>query len=130
MPRTVAEKLRIAPGGELLFIGTDGQLALLGPLPDDVVVIRGIERDTTGTAFAFADDRAALDALLQSAFPHLDSFRAAWIGYRKGGRSDINRDSIWECVKDFGWTLNANIAISDEWSSVRLKRADADGTTA
>ncbi|WP_105565190.1 DUF3052 domain-containing protein [Microbacterium halophytorum] len=123
MARTVAEKLQIKPNEELLFEGTDDQLALLAPLPEGVSVVRGIERDTSDTAFAFAADRARLDELLASNLPALTSFRAAWIGYPKGGRSDINRDRIWERVEEEGWTLTANIAISEEWSSVRLKRA-------
>lgn len=123
MTRTVAEKLQIKPGSELLFDGSDEQLALLAPLPLDVSVVRGIERDTDGVAFAFAADRERLDHLLADTLPALVSFRAAWIGYRKGGRSDINRDRIWERAEEEGWTLNGNIAVSDEWSSVRFRRA-------
>jgi len=33
-----------------------------------------------------------------------------------------HRDSIWARVQEFGWTLNGNISLGDEWSSVRAKR--------
>lgn len=124
MPKTVAEKLQIKTGSELLFAGAPGQRALLDPMPDDVTIVDGIARDTPGVAVAFAESRAELDRLLADAFPHLLSFRAAWVVYRKGGRSDINRDTIWARVQEVGWTLTANVSVSDEWSSVRLKRAD------
>ncbi|MBP2435592.1 DUF3052 domain-containing protein [Microbacterium amylolyticum] len=123
MPRTVAEKLLIAPESELLLLATPEQRTLLEPLPDGVTVADGITRDTEGVAVAFVDDRAGLDALLAEIVPVLTSFRAGWIAYRKGGRSDINRDSIWARVEEIGWTLNANISLSDEWSAVRFKRS-------
>lgn len=121
--RTVAEKLQIKPNSELVFgPSTPEQRALLDPLPDGVEPIVGIEGDTSGVAVMFAHDRAELDALLTGVLPRLTSPRAVWIGYLKGGRSDINRDSIWQAVEEHGWTLNGNIALSDEWSSVRAKR--------
>lgn len=70
----------------------------------------------------FAADRTELDTLLTGPLEHLTTPKAVWIGYPKGNASDINRDSIWKHVQDFGWTLNGNIALSDTWSSVRLKR--------
>ncbi|GAB2510928.1 hypothetical protein GCM10027064_05550 [Microbacterium petrolearium] len=123
MSRTVAEKLQIKPGTELLFgPATAEQRALLDPLPEGVTVVDGIERDTDGVAVLFAADRAELDRLLADVMPVLASARAVWIGYPKGNRTDINRDSIWARVREFGWTLNGNIALDDEWSSVRAKR--------
>ncbi|MGO1770776.1 MAG: DUF3052 family protein [Microbacterium sp.] len=124
MPKTVAEKLQIRPDSELLLAASPAQRALLDPLPDGVTVIDGIDRDTPGAAVAFAESRADLDTLLDGGLVHLHSFRAAWIAYRKGGRSDINRDSIWTRVQEVGWTLTANIAVSEEWSAVRIKRAE------
>ena len=53
--------------------------------------------------------------------PLLATPRAIWIGYPKGNKTDINRDSIWKRAEEFGWTLNGNISLSDTWSSVRLK---------
>lgn len=123
MPRTTAEKLQIKPGTELLFgPSTPEQRALLDPLPEGVTVVDGIDRDTTDVAIMFASDREELDALLSEVLPLLSTPRAVWIGYAKGNKADINRDSIWQRVEDIGWTLNANISLSDVWSSVRLKR--------
>ena len=124
MTRTVAEKLQIKPGTEVLFgPSTPQQRALLDPLPEGVTVVDGIERDTADVAVMFAGSRRELDALLADVMPLLTAPRAVWIGYPKGNRADINRDSIWARVQEFGWTLNGNISLGDEWSSVRAKRA-------
>lgn len=125
MVRTVAEKLQVKPHLELLFgPSTVEQRALLDPLPDGVSVVDGVDRDTSGVVVMFAGSRAELDGLLTDVLPVLSAPKAIWIGYPKGNKADINRDSIWKRVEEFGWTLNGNISLSDTWSSVRLKRAD------
>lgn len=122
MARTIAEKLQIKPNTELLFgPSTAQQRALLDPLPEGVTAIDGIDRDTEGVAVMFANDREELDSLLTNVFPLLRAPTAVWIGYPKGNKADINRDSIWKRAEEFGWILNGNISLSDTWSSVRLK---------
>ncbi|OYN90689.1 DUF3052 domain-containing protein [Parenemella sanctibonifatiensis] len=122
MARTIAEKLQIKPGSELLLgPSSPEQRGLLDPLPEDVTVVEGIDRDTSDVAVMFATSRAELDALFEETFPKLTSPRAVWIGYPKGNKADINRDSIWKRAEESGWTANANISLSDVWSSVRLK---------
>ncbi|GAA1485241.1 DUF3052 family protein [Brachybacterium fresconis] len=122
MARTIAEKLQIKPGTELLLgHSSPEQRGLLDPLPEDVTVIDGIDRDTTDVVVTFAHDGDELDTLLNSVFPLLSSPKAVWIGYPKGNKADINRDSIWKRAEESGWTLNGNISLSDTWSSVRLK---------
>ena len=122
MPRTIAEKLQIKPGTELLLgPSSPEQRALLDPLPEDVTVVDGNDCDTSGVAVMFAHDRDELDTLLNDVFPKLTAPKAVWIGYPKGNKADINRDSIWKRAEESGWTLNGNISLSDTWSSVRLK---------
>lgn len=119
MPKTIAEKLQIKPGNDVLIVGAEpGQRALLDPLPEDTSVVEG----TTGdVAVLFATDRATLDSLLAETIPTLSDTRAVWIAYPKGNRTDINRDSIWKRAEELSWTLNANVALGDIWSAVRIK---------
>ncbi|ACQ82405.1 hypothetical protein Bcav_4167 [Beutenbergia cavernae DSM 12333] len=125
MPRTIAEKLQIRPNTEVLFgPSTPEQRALLDPLPEGVILVDGIDRDTSDVAVMFARNRDELDALLIGTFPLFTTPKAIWIGYPKGNKADINRDSIWERAEEVGWTLNGNVSLSDTWSSVRLKRQD------
>lgn len=124
MARTIAEKLQIKPNTEVLFgPSTPEQKKLLDPLPEGVTVVEGIERDTTDVAVMFARSRHELDSLLVDVLPLLATPKAVWIGYPKGNKADINRDSIWKRAEAAGWTLNGNISLSDTWSSVRLKPA-------
>lgn len=124
MTRTIAEKMQIKPGTELLLgPSSPEERSLLDPLPDDITVIDGIDRDTTGVAVMFAHNRDQLDMLLDEVFPLLSTPKATWIGYPKGNKADINRDSIWKRAEESGWTLNGNVSLSDTWSAVRVKRA-------
>lgn len=122
MAKTTAEKLRITPGTEVrVLASTSEQRSLLGSLPEETTLQEGITSALTGVAVLFAEDRAALDSLLDQSLPHLRDARATWIAYPKGGRSDINRDSIWARAAELGWTANANVALDEAWSAVRIK---------
>ena len=122
MARTTAEKLQIKPGSDLLFgPSTAEQRAFLDPLPADIAVVDDVARGTKDVAVLFASSRSELDALISDVLPHLTGAKAVWIGYPKGNRADINRDSVWKRVEESGWTANANISLSDVWSSVRIK---------
>ena len=125
MAHTIAEKLQIKPGTELLLDpSSPDQRALLDPLPENVTVVDGIDHDTTGVAVMFAQSRDELETLLDDVFPLLSTPKAVWIGYPKGNKADINRDSIWKGAEESGWTLNGNISLSETWSAVRLKPAN------
>lgn len=125
MTKTIADKLQIKPGNEvLLSSATPERRALLDPLPEGTSVIDGVTRATTDIAVLFATDRVSLDERLAEALPHLTEARATWIAYPKGNRTDINRDRIWERVEELGWTLTANVSLGDTWSAVRLRPQD------
>lgn len=121
MAKTVAEKLQIKPGDEVLIHADAAQRALLEPFPEGTVVVEGIDRATTGVGVAFVADRADLDARLGAILPLLTGARASWVVYPKGNRADINRDSIWQRMDELGWALTANVSVDDTWSAVRMK---------
>ena len=118
--KTTAQKLYIRPG-ETLFLagGNQGLHALLDPLPEGTEVTGQI--DQASAVVLFAQDQTTLDGLLDDWLEPGAGARVFWIGYPKGGRSDLNRDSIWKDLESRGGTLNANISLSEEWSSVRVK---------
>ncbi len=118
--KTTAQKLYIRPG-ETLFLagGNQGLHALLDPLPEGTEVTGQI--DQASAVVLFAQDQTTLDGLLDDWLEPGAGARVFWIGYPKGGRSNINRDSIWKDLQSRGGTLNANIALSEQWSSVRVK---------
>lgn len=118
--KTTAQKLFIKPG-ETLFLagGNQGLHALLDPLPEGTEVTGQI--DQASAVVLFAQDQTTLDGLLDDWLDSGAGARVFWIGYPKGGRSDLNRDSIWKDLESRGATLNANVSLSEEWSSVRVK---------
>lgn len=118
--KTTAQKLFIKPGDTLFLAGgNQGLHALLDPLPEGTEVTGQI--DQASAVVLFAQDQTTLDGLLDDWLDSGAGARVFWIGYPKGGRSDLNRDSIWKDLESRGATLNANISLSEEWSSVRVK---------
>ncbi|MCT2088919.1 MULTISPECIES: hypothetical protein [Micrococcus] len=118
--KTTAQKLFIKPGDTLFLAGgNQGLHALLDPLPEGTEVTGQI--DQASAVVLFAQDQTTLDGLLDDWLDSGAGARVFWIGYPKGGRSDLNRDSIWKDLESRGGTLNANISLSEEWSSVRVK---------
>lgn len=122
MTRSIAQKLGIRPGTRVFGIDPGGEvLGLLDPLPGGVVIAGSA--DDADAAVLACRCAAELESLLAAHAEALRRIRAPWIAYRKGGRSDINRDSIWRRVEAERLTLNSNVALSEEWSAVRLKDA-------
>jgi hypothetical protein len=122
--KTTAQKLFIKPGDALyLGGGHQGLHALLDPLPEDVLLTQLIGEATA--VVLFAQDQRSLDGVLDDWLEPALRARVLWIAYPKGGRSDINRDSIWKDVQERGHTLNANVPLSEEWSSVRVRTTPA-----
>ena len=56
----------------------------------------------------------------------LDKPRVLWVAYPKGNTSDVNRDSLWPIVAEFGMRPNGQVAIDDRWSALRF-RANREG---
>ncbi|MEO9247271.1 DUF3052 domain-containing protein [Citricoccus nitrophenolicus] len=118
--KTTAQKLFIKPT-DVLYLGGghQGLHALLDPLPEGVTLTQEITQATA--VMLFAQDQRSLDGVLDDWLEPALGARVLWIGYPKGGRSDINRDTIWKHIEARGHRLNANIPLSGEWSSVRVK---------
>ena len=54
---------------------------------------------------------------------HRDSVAAGrlWICYPKGGRADINRDSLWPMLRRYGLRPITQVAIDEVWSALRFR---------
>lgn len=119
MARTMAQKLLVKPG-TTLYVWPAARLGLLGPLPDGVRVTDAID-DATAAAL-FVDDEATLRATLAALAAGLTKPEVLWFCYPKGGRADINRDSLWPIVaKEVGMRPITNVAIDETWSALRFR---------
>ena len=116
---TVAEKLKYKPGmlAALLHvppgvaIGVPEDIRVPGPAGADFIIDFAVTQ-------AEAEDR--LKALAGTAGEKV----VAWIGYPKGSRAagfDLSRDTIAAAARAHGLVVNANFAIDETWSAVRVR---------
>jgi hypothetical protein len=118
MAKTTADKLLIKPGSTV-WSSHDDRLPLIGPLPAGVEVARGL--DSATTAIVFADDAAGIRAFLERHRVHLAAPEHLWVLYPKGNKADINRDTLWPTVGEYGLRPITQISVDDTWSALRFR---------
>jgi hypothetical protein len=123
MAKTIAEKLLIKPNSTI-WLSHAAHLPRLTPMPDGVRQVATMA--TAGVAVIFADDAAATREILAEHKNEITEPGVVWIAYPKGGKADINRDTLWPIVAEFGLRPNGQVAIDDVWSGLRF-RANRDG---
>ncbi|KQR54520.1 hypothetical protein ASF88_07005 [Leifsonia sp. Leaf336] len=124
MPRTIVEKLLIKSGDALSLVGAGAEeRAVLGDMPSGIVEVAPAEAAVSVT---FVRTRDELVTQFGTELPVLAGARAVWFLYPKGGRADVNRDTIIREAGPFGWRAISNVAVDDVWSAVRV-RPLADG---
>ncbi len=123
MTNTIAEKLQIKPN-TTVWVSDPARVALLGPMPEGVR--EAAKLATASTAVLFADDAAGARRLLEENAADLAKPAALWVAYPKGNRADINRDTLWPIVAEFGLRPNGQVAIDSRWSALRF-RASREG---
>lgn len=117
--RSVAQKLLLKDGDVLHLSGATPELAArLRPLPAGVT---DGAADAATVAVVVVVTRAELRARFGSDLPRLAGARAVWFVYPKGGRADLNRDTIIAESGAYGWRPISNVAVDDVWSAVRVR---------
>jgi hypothetical protein len=123
MTKTVAEKLQIKPH-TTVWVSDPARISLLTPMPEGVRECDQLA--TASTAVVFVEDVASARAMLEKHQADLTKPAAFWVAYPKGNKADINRDTLWPIVADFGMRPNSQVAIDERWSALRF-RADREG---
>ena len=118
MAKTIAEKLQIKPG-TTVWLSQPEHAELIGRLPAGVDTV-DLPGDAT-TAILVAGDEASLRAALEDHGEHLGEPAVLWVAYPKGGRSDINRDTLWPILREIGLRPISQISLSDAWSALRFR---------
>jgi hypothetical protein len=121
--KSVAQKMSIKPGMTIWFSEASKQ-SLIGPLPDRVTVSDRLGASSVGVVFA--RDEVSLRATLAECGDDLLEPAALWVAYPKANRTDLNRDTLWPIVSEYGLRPNGQVAIDDVWSVLRF-RANRDG---
>jgi hypothetical protein len=117
--KTTAAKLLVKPG-TTAWASHPEHASLLEPLPEGAAWTDAIADATT--AVLFADDERSLRGLLAQHADALARPEHLWIAYRKGGRADINRDSLYPIVAELtGMRPITQISLDATWSALRFR---------
>ena len=116
--KSVAEKLQTKPH-TAVWLSHPARLGLIGPLPAGARLVDGPAE--AATALVFADDTAALRALLAAHRDHLARPAALWVAYPKGNRADLNRDTVWPLLAEHGLRPIGQVAVDAVWSALRFR---------
>ena len=116
--KPVAAKLLIKPGARL-WLSDESLAGLIQPLPDDVAVAGGPAG--ASVALVFAGDAATARAALDEHAEALKAVAVVWFLYPKGGRADINRDSLWPIVAEYGLRPITQVSVDETWSALRFR---------
>jgi hypothetical protein len=126
--KSVAEKLLIKPN-TTVWLSHAAHLAFVEPLPDGVQVIDRLEQATI--ALVFAESAAAVREILSAHNDQLARPAIFWVAYPKANKADINRDTLWPILTEYGMRPIGQVAIDERWSALRfrpLKQGEAPFT--
>jgi hypothetical protein len=118
-----AEKLLIKPN-TTIWSSHAAHVNLIEPLPDGVRQVDGPEQATT--ALVFAENAASLRLILDAHKDQLARPSTLWVAYPKGNRVDINRDTLWPILGDYGLRPIGQVALDEVWSALRFRPLKAD----
>jgi hypothetical protein len=116
--KSVAEKLLIKPGTSL-WVSDERRRGLLGPTPDGVSVSG--DPSKASTAIVIADDAASVRTQFATSGTALLGSGNLWVLYPKGNKADINRDSLWPILSEFGFRPISQVSVDDTWSALRFR---------
>jgi hypothetical protein len=116
--KTVADKLLIKPNTTIWSSHPD-RLNLIEGLPESVNVAGGPAEATT--ALVFADDAGSLRGILDTHRAQITQPGTFWVAYPKGNRTDINRDTLWPILTEYGMRPIGQIAVDEVWSALRFR---------
>lgn len=116
--KTVAQKLLIK-SKTTLWLSDAAHLDLIEPLPGDVRVVDELGEATT--ALIFADDERSLRDILDAHNEQLAQPSTLWVAYPKANRADINRDTLWPILGEYGMRPIGQVAVDEVWSALRFR---------
>jgi hypothetical protein len=116
--KSQAEKLLIKPNTTVWSSHTS-HLDLIQPLPEKVRHVDRLEQATT--ALVFADDAGSLRDILTAHKDQLARPSIFWVAYPKANRADLNRDSLWPILGEYGMRPIGQVSVDEVWSAMRFR---------
>jgi len=114
----VADKLLIKPN-TTVWSSHPEHMRLIEPLPTDVRIVEGPARATT--ALILAEDSESLRHILTTNKDQLAHPNVLWVSYPKANRIDINRESLWPILGEYGLRPIGQVALDEVWSAMRFR---------
>lgn len=121
--KSIAEKLLVKPN-TTFWLSHPDRIHLIEPLPEGVRLVDAMEQATV--ALVFADSAAAAREILSAHQGRLTQPKILWVAYPKANKTDINRDTLWPILVEYGMRPNSQVALDAVWSAMRF-RAMQDG---
>jgi hypothetical protein len=95
----------------------------------DVTVQRDLKNSSeVDFSLAFVTKQKEVDTLGKAIAKKAQGDAVVWFAYPKGSskkyKSEINRDAGWQVLGDAGFEPVRMVAIDEDWSAVRFRRAD------
>lgn len=101
----------------------------------EIAALKGVEvlRDVKSAgdiafALAFVTRQKEVDALAKAVAKKAKGDAIVWFAYPKGAskkyRSEISRDKGWQALGDAGFEPVRGVAIDEDWSATRFRRAE------
>jgi hypothetical protein len=116
--KSIAEKLQIKPNATV-WISDAAHRARVEPLPAGARVVDAMAQ--AGVALVFADSAAAARAALTAHSDQLAQPAVFWVAYPKGNKADINRDTLWPILAEYGMRPISQVAVDEVWSALRFR---------
>ncbi len=126
---TVFEKLNLKDRQEMVVLNAPVSFeAELARLP--VITIHRHLESVTEMEFllAFVTKKSEVDALAPVVAARAKGDAVVWFAYPKGTskklKCDFNRDTGWDAVKAAGFDTVRTVAIDEDWTGLRFRRAE------
>lgn len=126
----LAKKLRLHTTSRALLLNPPaGFLESLGEVPESLRVDLTIAGKYDYTHL-FVWDSAELQQSIDQALVVLEYDAIFWVSYPKGSsgvKTDINRDSLWQQLKEKGLRPVTQVSVDQVWSALRFRPAEVVG---
>ncbi len=125
----VFDKLNLKGHREILVLNAPREFEKAVQALRGVKVVRRIEDvKSYEFALAFATQRAELNRLAKALCAMAAGDAVLWFAYPKGSSKkyvcDFNRDDGWDVPRQSGFDSVRQVAIDDDWSALRFRRAE------
>ena len=128
--KPVSKKLRLREGDAVLVINSPGDYReILESVPEGVAISEEPDGEFD-FVHLFASNRADLDRYVDVALEAVKYDGLLWVSYPKGSskvETDINRDSIWELLKEKRIRPVSQVSVDSTWSALRFRPEEMVG---